>query len=137
MLLIGAPDRFDELLGPLPKGAEVVETPKEPLDVILLFVTEGQALEARFGELAGMLTSAGGLWVAWPKKSSKIDNNLTFETVQGVGLAAGLVDNKSCAIDADWQGLRFVYRKSDRAARMGQKKRPSEEGRFFLSSFDS
>ncbi len=61
-----------------------------------------------------MLTTAGGLWAAWPKKSSKIPNDLSFETVQGIGLAAGLVDNKSCAIDSDWQALRFVYRKRDR-----------------------
>jgi hypothetical protein len=95
----------------------MVEGPGEPLDVILMFVTEHGALESRFGELAGLVTSSGGLWVAWPKKSSKIENDLSFEAVQGVGLAAGLVDNKSCAIDNDWQGLRFVHRKQDRAAR--------------------
>lgn len=82
--------------------------------MVVLFVTQQQDLQAGFGELAEMLTAAGGLWVAWPKKSSKIDNDLSFETVQGIGLAAGLVDNKSCAIDNDWQGLRFVYRKKDR-----------------------
>jgi hypothetical protein len=92
----------------------MVEGPGDPLDVILMFVTEHRALESRFSELAGLLTSSGGLWVAWPKKSSKIANDLSFEAVQGVGLAAGLVDNKSCAIDNDWQGLRFVYRKQDR-----------------------
>ena len=82
--------------------------------MILLFVTQQEDLEGRFGKLAKMLTSAGGLWVAWPKKSSKIDNDLTFKAVQGIGLAAGLVDNKSCAIDAGWQALRFVHRKEDR-----------------------
>ncbi|CAN5783515.1 hypothetical protein BH23ACT12_BH23ACT12_13550 [soil metagenome] len=61
-----------------------------------------------------MLTTAGGLWVAWPKKSYKIDNDLSFGSVQRIGLEAGLVDNKSCAIDGDWQALRFVYRKKDR-----------------------
>lgn len=82
--------------------------------MVVLFVTQQQDLQAGFGELAEMLTAAGGLWVAWPKKSSKIDNDLSFETVQGIGLAAGLVDNKSCAIDNDWRALRFVYRKKDR-----------------------
>ena len=112
--MVSAPEGLERLLGRLPEGAEIVETPKEPLDVILLFVTQLEDLEGRFGELAEMLTSAGGLWVAWPKKASKIDNDLNFGTVQEIGLAAGLVDNKSCAIDADWQGLRFVYRKTDR-----------------------
>jgi hypothetical protein len=80
-------------------------------------VTQEKVLQSGFGELAELLTTAGGLWVAWPKKSSKIANDLNFETVQGIGLSAGLVDNKSCAIDADWQGLRFVYRKKDRTLR--------------------
>lgn len=114
MLLVSPPSGFRRVLGPLPEGAEIVEGPVEPLDVILLFVTEESQLSSRFVELAEMLTMAGGLWVAWPKKSSKIANDLSFETVQEIGLAGGLVDNKSCAIDGDWQGLRFVYRKKDR-----------------------
>jgi hypothetical protein len=112
--LESSPEGFPKLLGPLPEGAEIVDGPGEPLDVIVLFVTSESDLAGRFIELTEMLTSAGGLWVAWPKKSSKIENDLSFEAVQGIGLRAGLVDNKSCAIDADWQGLRFVCRKKDR-----------------------
>lgn len=115
---MSAPPGFRKLLGRLPEGAEIVEAPGDPLDVIVLFATAGQDLNDRFAELSEMLTPAGGLWVAWPKKSSSIGNDLSFETVQGIGLAAGLVDNKSCAIDNDWQGLRFVHRKKDRAARI-------------------
>ncbi len=114
MLLVSPPGGFPRVLGSLPEGAEIVEGTGELLDVILLFVTEESDLCARFGDLADMLTTAGGLWVAWPKKSSTIANDLSFETVQKVGLSAGLVDNKSCAIDEDWQGLRFVYRRKDR-----------------------
>jgi hypothetical protein len=117
VLLVSAPTGFHNLLGPLPEGAEIVQGPGDPLDVVLLFVTQQEGLQGRFDELAEMLTSAGGLWVAWPKKSSKIGTDLGFEAVQGIGLASGMVDNKSCAIDADWQGLRFVYRKKDRGAR--------------------
>lgn len=91
-----------------------MEGPGEPLDVIVLFVTSLEELMARFMELAEMLSPAGGLWVAWPKKASRIGSDLSFEQVQGLGLDAGLVDNKSCAIDQDWQGLRFVYRRKDR-----------------------
>jgi hypothetical protein len=54
------------------------------------------------------------VWIAWPKKASRIETDLTFEAVQEIGLAAGLVDNKSCAIDDRWQALRFVYRLEDR-----------------------
>lgn len=87
---------------------------EEPLDVILLFVCYPPKLQERFGELAGRLVPHGGLWVAWPKKSSAIPHDLSFQAVQQTGLDAGLVDNKSCTIDADWQALRFVYRKKDR-----------------------
>lgn len=112
--MVAAPAGLRKLLGPLPEGAEIVEGPGEPLDVIVLFVQEENDLANRFTRLAEMLTDAGGLWVAWPKKSSRIPNDLSFETVQGIGLEAGLVDNKSCAIDSDWQALRFVRRRKDR-----------------------
>jgi hypothetical protein len=111
---VSAPPGFRNLLDPLPEGAEIVDGAGDPIDVIILFTTAGQDLNGRFAELSEMLTPAGGLWVAWPKKSSRIGNDLSFETVQETGLAAGLVDNKSCAIDQDWQGVRFVYRKKDR-----------------------
>lgn len=113
---VDAPEHFIDLLGPLPSGVEIVDADEEPLDVIVLFETNPQDLQASFDQLSHSLAPAGGLWVAWPKKSSKIPNDLTFEQVQQIGLYAGLVDNKSCAIDADWQGLRFVFRLKDRPA---------------------
>lgn len=87
-------------------------------DVHLFFTTSGERLRKHMA-LARLLPADGGFWVAWPKKSSKLNaelqNDLTFEDVQRIGLDAGLVDNKSCSIDADWQALRFVVRKEDRA----------------------
>ena len=65
------------------------------------------------------------MWVAWPKKYSAIESDLSFEIVQRVGLDSGLVDNKSASIDADWQGLRFVVRKEDRPAWPIVLKRPT------------
>lgn len=59
-------------------------------------------------------TTSAGLWVAWPKKASKLETDLDFDTVQRIGLDAGLVDNKSAAIDDAWQAVRFVYRLADR-----------------------
>jgi hypothetical protein len=109
-----APDGFLDLLGPLPAGATHVEDPAELIDVAILFATTEDSLRAEFEPLSRRLAPSGGLWVAWPKKASKIPNELGFDTVQEVGLGAGLVDNKSCAIDADWQAMRFVYRLRDR-----------------------
>ena len=82
--------------------------------VVVFFTTSSADLERRFGALRDTLAPADGLWVAWPKKASKLECDLDFETVQRIGLDAGLVDNKSAAIDADWQAVRFVYRLVDR-----------------------
>jgi Protein of unknown function (DUF3052) len=105
--LQGAPKGFDDVIGVQPRM-------RGQLDVIVLFQTKKGELTRAFTPLARRLTSSGGLWVAWPKKTAALDTDLSFETVQGVGLEAGLVDNKSCSIDDTWQALRFVYRREDR-----------------------
>ena len=84
--------------------------------VTVFFSTRRSELEGRFAGLRDTIAPAEGLWVAWPKKASKLETDLDFESVQRIGLDAGLVDNKSCAIDDDWQALRFVYRLEDRPA---------------------
>ncbi|MEO8291153.1 MAG: DUF3052 domain-containing protein [Gaiellaceae bacterium] len=105
--LLGAPDGFEETLGVKPKL-------RGEFDVALLFATRRGELTRAFTPLVRRLAPAGGLWVAWPKKSSEVENDLSFEEVQRIGLAAGLVDNKSCSIDGTWQALRFVIRLEDR-----------------------
>ena len=112
--VVRAPDGFANTLGRLPDEVEVKETARGPLDVIVVFAQRADELRTRFAKLKGALEPAGGLWVAYPKKSSKIPADLTFELAQQIGLDEGLVDNKSCAIDDDWSGLRFVYRLKDR-----------------------
>jgi hypothetical protein len=87
---------------------------KPGAEVVVFFTTRRTELERRFPALKKALAPADGLWIAWPKKASKLDTDLDFAAVQEVGLAAGLVDNKSAAVDEDWQAVRFVYRKSDR-----------------------
>jgi hypothetical protein len=82
--------------------------------VVVYFTTSRAELERRFEALKATLDPADGLWIAWPKKAARIDTDLTFDIVQQTGLAAGLVDNKSCSIDERWQALRFVYRLVDR-----------------------
>src|ERR1700761_8816382 len=87
---------------------------KPGIEVLVFFTTSRSELAARLPALKATLAPADGLWVAWPKKASKVETDLDFDAVQSAGLAAGLVDNKSCAIDEDWQALRFVYRLADR-----------------------
>lgn len=87
---------------------------KPGVDVLVFFTTSREELERRFPNLRTTMGPADGLWVAWPKKASKIETDLNFDIVQKVGLDAGLVDNKSAAIDELWQAVRFVYRLEDR-----------------------
>ena len=82
--------------------------------VVVFFTTSRADLEGRFAALKGTLDPVDGLWISWPKKSARIETDLTFDAVQAIGLLHGLVDNKSCAIDGRWQALRFVYRLRDR-----------------------
>jgi hypothetical protein len=87
---------------------------KPGTQVVVLFTTRREELERRFAALKRTLAPADGLWIAWPKKASKVATDLDFETVQRIGLDAGLVDNKSAAVDDAWQAVRFVYRREDR-----------------------
>jgi len=87
---------------------------KPGTEVVVLFTTSRAELERRFAGLKATLAPADGLWVAWPKKASGIETDLTFDEVQRIGLAEGLVDNKSAAVDDEWQAVRFVYRLRDR-----------------------
>ena len=85
--------------------------------VVVFFTTSRADLERRFAQLRDTLDPADGLWIAWPKKAAKIETDLDFDAVQQIGLRAGLVDNKSCAIDERWQAVRFVRRLRDRERR--------------------
>jgi hypothetical protein len=87
---------------------------KPGVAVLVFFTTSRAELERRFAALVQTLAPADGLWVAWPKKASKLETDLDFAAVQRIGLDAGLVDNKSAAIDDAWQAVRFVYRRADR-----------------------
>jgi hypothetical protein len=80
----------------------------------MLFADSERNLKKEFGRLAKLLVPNGMLWVAWPKKSSGVKTDLAFENVQRIGLDAGLVDVKICAVDEVWSGLKFVYRLKDR-----------------------
>jgi hypothetical protein len=87
---------------------------KPGTDVLVFFTTSREELERRFDQLRKTMGPADGLWIAWPKKAAKIDTDLDFDIVQRIGLDAGLVDNKSAAIDDLWQAVRFVSRLEDR-----------------------
>lgn len=113
VVFANAPADFVKSLD-LPTDVTVAARPRRQLDFVLLFVKSENELAAKFSIYAAQLKPAGMLWVAWPKKSSGVATDLTFNNVQALGLAAGLVDVKICAIDEVWSGLKFVYRLKDR-----------------------
>ncbi|HYN75392.1 MAG TPA: DUF3052 domain-containing protein [Candidatus Limnocylindria bacterium] len=102
-------------LAPLPRHLEVHRRAGHgPYDVIVTFCADAARLAARFDPLVARLATAGGLWVAWPKKASGVRTDLTEDLVRRTALQAGLVDVKICAIDPTWSGLKIVRRVSDR-----------------------
>jgi hypothetical protein len=115
--ILGAPEGFGATLGALPDGVVPDTTLRRVAgssDVLLFFVTRRAELEKRFAALQKALDPAGGLWIAWPKRTSGVATDLTEDVIRSIGLAAGLVDNKVCAVDETWSGLRFVVRLADR-----------------------
>jgi hypothetical protein len=115
VLLVDAPAGFGETtLGALPDGAALGEHPTA--DVIVAFCTARAEVERRVPELRERMDPAAGLWIAWPKRASKVPTDVTEDVVREIALAARLVDNKVCAIDATWSGLRLVIRLADRPA---------------------
>ena len=116
---VNAPKDFLNYLGPLPESIEVIKrlNKLKKLDLILLFVTSERVLARDFAKLSEHLATNGMIWIAWPKKSSGVATDLSFDRVQRIGLDAGLVDVKICAVDETWSGLKFVFRLKDRKTR--------------------
>jgi hypothetical protein len=114
LALIDPPPGFDGVLGELPEDVEVGARLAQRRDVIVAFFDRRAALERRLPALRRALDPAGGLWIAWPKRASGVATDLDENVVRDLGLAAGLVDNKVCAIDEVWSGLRLVVRLRDR-----------------------
>ncbi len=112
--LIRAPDGLDATLGELSPGVTVRRQARGPLDVIVAFFTWRAELERRLPALQRAMTPSAGLWIAWPKRASGVETDIGEAIVRDLGLAAGLVDNKVCAIDDVWSALRLVYRLRDR-----------------------
>ena len=115
VLLLGAPQGFVEgTLGELPEGVRVGSRATGEADVIVAFHTRRADLAQRMPALRERMVPAAGLWIAWPKRAAKVETDLTEDVVRELALANTLVDNKVCAIDETWSGLRLVIRLRDR-----------------------
>ena len=112
--ILGAPDGFITTLGELPDGVEVHEG-LTASNVFVVFSRWSAELVAGFHSAMPHIPPDGAIWVAWPKKASGVETDLTEDTMRELFLPTGMVDNKVCAIDETWSGLRFVVRKENRA----------------------
>ena len=118
LLVLGAPEAFaSETLGELPEGTVLRASARGRADVIVSFHDRRVELERRVPRLRELMEPAAGLWIAWPKRASGVPTDLTEDIVRELALANRLVDNKVCAIDATWSGLRLVIRLRDRPSK--------------------
>jgi hypothetical protein len=111
LALLGAPDEFEL---ELPDGVSVRRRAGGKADVILSFHVSRTELERRLPALRAMMQPAAGLWIAWPKRASKMETDITEDVLREIALPTGLVDNKVCAVDERWSGLRLVIRREHR-----------------------
>jgi hypothetical protein len=111
VVLLGAPD---DLSITFPPGVAVRRRSGGSADVVVAFVTRSADLLRTVDRLAPTVFPAGGLWIAWPKRSSGVATDVTDHAVRATGLPLGLVDNKVCAVDRTWTALRLVWRKERR-----------------------
>lgn len=116
VFLVNQPDHFLDLLGEIPEDVNVVDyTYSESINFIHLFCRDLETLHNEFPILKEKLTKDGMIWVSWIKKASKnYDWTFTETEVRSYGLQIGLMDVKVCAVDEDWSGLKFMYRREDR-----------------------
>ncbi|MBL9020284.1 MAG: DUF3052 family protein [Myxococcales bacterium] len=118
--LVGPPAGFpDKTLGVLPTGAVIGKLASKAkelalFDVIVVFVKLKADLVVHIASCRPRMQQDGGLWIAWPKKASGVPTDITEQTIRDVALPTGLVDNKVCAIDETWSGLRLVIRRENR-----------------------
>lgn len=111
LALLGAPAAFDSTFGTLPDGVRIRRRAGGgKSDVAVLFVTTRAELERRFEAAVGTLAEKGRLWIAWPKRASGVESDLSQVIVRKHGMDRGLVDFKICAIDETWSALCFVRR---------------------------
>ena len=112
VVLLDAPPNLSELLGELPRGVKVSRRLTHGADIVLIFVEHAADLSRKVLALKSAVAPDGMVWVAWPKRASKMPTDLTEDVIRDIVLPTGMVDVKVCAIDATWSGLKLVIRKA-------------------------
>jgi len=116
LVSIDAPKEYRTWVGEVPKGVTIVSKSAQPLRAVHVFATKKAVLERHLADLRKRLEQTGFVWVSWPKKASKVETDITEDTVREIALPLGFVDIKVCAVSDVWSGLKLVIRKNERAA---------------------
>ncbi len=114
VLALNSPVPYEKLLGGLPESAVLKKQLRGKLDFIHLFARSQSELKKLFPKMKSSIVENGAIWISWPKRTSGVETDVTETLVREIGLKAGLVDVKVCAVDETWSGLKFVFRLKDR-----------------------
>ncbi len=126
MTAVNQPADFRANLGELPLAVEWANRVRPPLDLVVAFHTKRASLVRNWPTLTAAVTPEGAVWIAWPKKASGVDTDITEDVLREALLKSGWVDNKVCAIDETWSGLRFVLRKTGRPKKSAGAAKPAK-----------
>ncbi len=113
--VLGDPGHLGSLVDPLPDGARLVRNPRSACDVFVAFAPSRADFETRLDRVLPRLPADASLWIAWPKRSSGVETDMTEDVVREVALPRQLVDVKVCAVDETWSGLKLMVRTEHRA----------------------
>lgn len=120
LLAIDAPKEYRAWLGELPKGVSIASCQTPPLRAVHVFATKRALLEKQLKDLRQRLGQTGFVWVSWPKRASKVETDITEDTIRTIALPLGFVDVKVCAVSDVWSGLKLVVRRSKRTPLSGK-----------------
>jgi len=114
LCVAGAPAEYAEILAPLPPNVKISTRRMKDVDIWHIFTKSSDELRWRLPEMMAQIRKDGMIWVSWPKKSSKVETDVTEDVIRAVALPLGLVDVKVCAVDDIWSGLKLVIRRENR-----------------------
>ena len=111
VVVVNEPDGYRDWLEPLPEGVRFEAEVSAAIDVVHVFADRRAAMKARLEDLRSRIAPAAAVWVSWPKKASKVQTDITEDTIRELALPLGFVDVKVCAVSEVWSGLNLVIRK--------------------------
>ncbi len=116
LLAVDSPREYPGWLGELPDGVRIISKTSKPVQAAHVFAVQKSILSKHLARLRNELEQTGFVWVSWPKKASRVETDITEDTIREVALPLGFVDIKVCAVSDVWSGLKLVIRKTERTA---------------------